>query len=315
MNVWLAIGLVLFAVLVVLAAGIPLIFWIIRSVVTAGRELADNGWQRDDVIRLLKKVALYGVGVLFVSLLPWTLLLTTFGAMADQYFRNTVNQHMSGPDLFQHLAIKEDEYHAQSLHWRQALAEITLRQGDEDEALKQFVSQIDTRQIVLLEAVAKYSLGGALLEPGSFEGDPRRELSYMSLMHLEEIGIIDSAVPFNHKRITSAADGPSDDDVTDSLWLKGHQYAIHLRADVEGTGTQLSFFALTETGKSLINALRRPTSLSYLCWLQSRLSEMRLSAEVWAIETDESNQAAYRRSGEIPESCGSVDRTTPGVQG
>lgn len=162
MNVWLATALL--AVVLITVAGVGGIFLLTKSIGGIAANVAKTGWQHDDVTRLLRRVALLGSTILLLNLLPWSVVLSTVSGMVDQYFRNTVNQWMSGADLFQHLAIDEDEYYSQPLHWRQALAEITLREDDAEEALRQFISQLDTREIKLLESVAKYALGGALLE-------------------------------------------------------------------------------------------------------------------------------------------------------
>ena len=63
--------------------------------------------------------------------------------MADQAVRNIVNQWMGGLDLFRHLAIEGNDYHNLPVYWKQALAEIVVRRGDEDEAAKQFVSKLN----------------------------------------------------------------------------------------------------------------------------------------------------------------------------
>ena len=307
MNVWLPVALMLLAILVVVAGGIPLVLWLTKSIAAAARDAIQKEWRQEEITGLLRKIAGLGLVILFLSLLPWSLLTTVIGGMADQFFRNTVNQWMSGPDLFQHLAIAEDEYHSQPLHWRQALAEISLREGDEDEALRQFISQLDTRQINLLEKVAKYALSGALLELRLTTGDPvREELSHMDLMHLEEVGVIDSVLPLNHKDIRPAADAQPAVDVTDGLWLVGYQYGIFLRADAAGKGTRLSFLVLTETGGRLVHALRKPTSLSYLCWLQRHFYDRQISAEVWFLAGQDLPERPFHPVSEIGNACESV---------
>ena len=282
MNAWLASAVVV--VVLVTAAGVGGIFLLTKSIGTIAADAVKSEWHRDEITRLLRKVALLGSIVLLLNLLPWSVVITTVGGMADQYFRNLVNRWMSGAELFQHLAIDEEEYYSQPLHWRQALAEISLREGDEEEALKQFVSRLGTYEIGILELAAKYALSGGLVDSRSAAGgDPMRELSRMDLMHLEAIGIIDSVLPLNHKYLRPAADAKSGDGSTDNLWLVGHQYAIHLRATTAGSGATLSFMVLTEVGSKLFRALRRPTSLRYLCWHQHDFRERQISAEIWSI--------------------------------
>ena len=311
MNIWLEIALwTVLVVSLIFAAGVPLVCWLTRSIAATAVAAKENNWQGDDLARLLRKGVLLLSVILFIPLLPWSFMFATIGSMADQFFRNTVNQWMTGPDLFEHLAIKEDEYNNLPLHWKQALAEIALREGDEDEALRQFVSQLDSRQIDLLELVAQRELGGTLLVFRPSDGEPVEELSHMDMMHLEAIGVIDSALPLNHKEIRSATDTKSDGDTTDSLGLVGHQYGIYLRATPNGKGTSLSFNVLTETGNKLIDALRRPRSLSYLCSLHYHYSKRGLSAEIWSLREDGMAEFGYHPVAEITGACETLDMTT-----
>ena len=312
MNIGLEIAFwtILVVSLIAAVGVIPLVFWLTKSLATTAVEAKEKNWQRDDLARLLRKGVLFVSVIVFTPLLPWSFMFSTIGAMADQYFRNTVNQWTDGPDLFEHLAIEEDEYNNLPLHWKQALAEIALREGDEDEALRQFVSQLDTRQIELLDLVAQRELSGSLLVFRPSDGEPVEELSYMDMMHLESTGAIDSALPLNHKSINTVTDTKSDGDTTDSLWLVGHQYGIHLRAVTTGKGTGLSFNVLTEKGKKLIDALRRPRSLFYLCSLHYHYSKRGLSAEIWSFREDEMDEFSYYPVAEITTACETLEMTT-----
>ena len=311
MNVLLQIaGLAILLVALIVVAGIPLVWWLTKSVVSIAEDAKEKDWHRDELARLLRRGAIWASVILFFALLPWSFMVATIGGITDQYFRNIVNQRMSGPDLFQHLAIKEDEYYNLPLHWKQALAEIVLREGDENEALRQFVSQLDTRQIKLLELVAQHEFNGSLLVFRPSDGEPVEELSYMDMMHLESIGVIDSALPLNHKKIRSATDTQFDGDTTDSLWLVGHQYGINLRPGTTGKATDLSFFVLTETGKKLIDALRRPRSLFYLCSLHYHYSKRGLSAEIWSLKEEDLVERSYSPVAEITGACETLEMTT-----
>lgn len=305
-----AVWAVLFVSLIIAAGGVYLLFWLTKSLATTAVEAKEKNWQRDELTCLLRKGVLLISVIVFTPLLPWSFVFATVGGMADQFFRNTVNQWMSGPEIFEHLAIGEDEYNNLPLHWKQALAEIVLREGDEDEALRKFVSQLDTRQVDLLELVAQRELSGSLLVFRPSDGNPVEELPHMDMMHLEGIGVIDSVVPLNHKSIGTSTDTKSDSDTTDSLRLAGHQYGIYLGIGTTGKGTSFSFNVLTETGKKLIGALRRPTSISYLCSLQSHYRKMGLSAEIWSLREDEMVEFGYHPVAEIPDACDTLDVTT-----
>lgn len=306
MNAWQLIVIVT-AVLVSLVVGFIVLLWIAKSIGTLVSNSTRNGWQPDDVIRLVKKVVLLSPAILLLSLLPWSMLFTTFGVMADQYLRNLVNRWTSGPELFEHLAIDVDEYYSLPLHWRQALAEIAFREDDEDAALKQFISRLDMRDIEILELVAKYAVSGGLLDlrQSAADGNPAREIKTMDIIHLQAIGIIDSQLPLNHRTI------PTEVDATVLNWLVGQRYALHLRSPPNSNSVRLSFRVVTETGMELVEALRRPTSISYLCWLQSHYSERGLVAEIWSTISKELEQGfEHFPVSELPEVCSTIDFTT-----
>ena len=209
MSVWIVTTVAVVIVVSLSVGGAVALGLLIRSIGPLLAEAISNGWSQDRVISLLKRSALLVYALLFLSLLPWSVLLTTAGGMADQYFRNMVDEWMNEGELFKYLAIDEDEYSHLPLYWRQALAEITFRGDDTDEALRQFISRLDINDIEILELVAAYALGGALLElRDAGEGSPSREISRMDLLHLQAIGIIDSTLPLNHKEIRAAESDP-----------------------------------------------------------------------------------------------------------
>ena len=168
----------------ILAAGIGLtvvsvvgLRWMARSIEGLIVRSARNEWRHDDVVRLIRRLILLSPLILLLSLLPWSIAFTTAGVMADQFFRNLVDRWTDGPELFEHLAIDEGEYYGLPLHWRQALAEVAFRDDGEDEALKQFISRIDMRDIEVLEKVANYAVSGGLLElrQATADGNPALE--------------------------------------------------------------------------------------------------------------------------------------------
>ena len=288
MSAWIVTTVVVVIVVSLLSFGGAIaVSLLIRSLGPLLPETISDVWSRDRVIRLLKRSALLVYALLFLSLLPWSVLLTTAGAMGDQYFRNMVDKWTSEGELFKYLAIDEDEYFKLPLHWRQALAEIAFREDDADEALRRFISRLDTYDIEVLELVAAYALGGALLvSRDTGEGNPSREISRMHLLHLQAIGIIDSTLPLNHKQIQASTEEGDGSQVPDHLWLIGQQYGLKLLAAEPGTGIRLSFHVLTEIGTDLLWALRRPTSRQYLCWLQRRFRDRDMVAEIWSLTKD-----------------------------
>ena len=308
MSVWIITTVAVVIVVSLSLGGAVAMARLIRSIGPLLVEAISSGWSRDRIISLLRRSALLVYALLFLSLLPLSVLLTTAGGMADQYFRNMVDEWMSEGELFKYLAIDEDEYFQLPLYWRQALAEITFRKDDADEALRQFISRLDIEDIKTLELVAAYALGGALLESrDAGEGSPSREISRMDLLHLQAIGIIDSTLPLNHKEIRAATEEGNDSQAPDHLWLVGQQYGLLLRAVKPGTGTRLSFHVLTEIGTDLLLALRRPASLEYLCWLQRHFRARGMTAEIWSLTKDGMEEGYQLPAFELPNVCQSVD--------
>ena len=297
------------AVIVVsLLGGAVAVGLLIRSVGPLLAEAISNGWSRDRVNSLLKRSTPLIYALLFMSLFPWSVLLTTAGGMADQYFRNMVDEWMSERELFKFLAIDEDEYFQLPLYWRQALAEITFREDDADEALRQFISRLDMDDIEILKLVAAHALGGALLRSrDAGEGSPSGEISHMDLLHLQAIGIIDSTLPLNHKQIRASTEEGDGSQAPDHLWLTGEQYGLLLRAVEPGAGTSLSFHVLTDIGTNLVLALRKPTSLEYLCWLQRHFRAGNIAAEIWSLTKDGMKEGYQRPTSELPNVCEPVD--------
>ena len=76
----------------------------------------------------------------------------------------------------------------------------------------------------------------------------------------------------------------------------------------DGNGIQLSFSVVTETGMELVGALRRPTSLSYLCWLQRHFGEQGVVAEIWSV-TPEEFEGSHRHFpvSKLPDACGTIE--------
>ena len=308
MSVWMVTALVAVVVVIVSLGGVIAVGLLIRSLGPLLAEAIANGGTRERVVGLLKRSVLLVYALLLLSLLPWSALFTTEGGMADQYFRNMVDEWMSQGELFKYLAIDEDEFSNLPLHWRQALAEIIFRENDADEALRQFVSRLDLDDIEVLELVAAYALTGALLElRDAGEGSPSRKISHMDLLHLQAIGIIDSTLPLNHKEIRASAEGVDGNQDSRQLWLLGQQYALRLRALAPGGGTRLSFHVLTEVGTDLLLALRKPTSLEYLCWLQRHFRAPDLAAEIWSLSKDGMEEGYQFPASELTNVCERID--------
>lgn len=298
-DLWI-VGVVVVAL--ILCMGLGVTWQLTRSVGRLVARLAAEGWKEEqDVVRLLRRaIALvFCVGVL-VSAVPWSLLVSTLGGMADQFFRNTVNQWMSGPDLFHSLAIDEADYRRLPINWRQAIAEIDLREGDDDEGLRQLISRLSIEDIEVLELTAQYALGGNLVD-----STVPWELTSELLAHLEERGLaLNTRIPLVHLSVGgTAATSPAEREV---LFLAGHLYGLHLRAPEGAPNVNVSFFELTDLGRKMLQAARRPTDLVYLCRLQSHFQSRGLVAEIWPISAAGQKENQFQRISETTVLCGSA---------
>ena len=198
--------------------------------------------------------------------------------MADQFFRNTVNQWMSGPDLFRSLAIE----------------------GDEDEGRRQLIARLSIEDIEVLDFTAKYALGGNLVE-----SSVPWELTSELLAHLEERGLaLNTRIPFVHRSVGgAAATSPAEREV---LFLAGYLYGLHLRAPKGAPCVNVSFYELTDLGRKMLRATRRPTDLVYLCRLKSHFESSGLVAEIWPIFAEERQQNQFLRTSRTTVLCEAV---------
>ena len=315
---YLWVAAVVVCVLLVAATGVGGMWVLTRSTARLVAQNASSEWREEkDVARLVgRALGLVFAVVLVASLIPWSLVVSTVGSMADQFFRNTVNQWMSGPDLFRRLAVEQEEYDGLPLHWRQALAEIVYRNGDEDEALRQLVSRLSIRDIETLDVVGQYVLGGALVHSRSGgDGATVWGPSNEDMAHLEERGLaMNARIPFVHRTVRSGV--TADGDVSDELVLVGHQFALRLHAPAGGDGTaRVSFVELTDLGRKLIRAARRPTDVEYLCRLQSHYESPGLSAEIWSTTDEGMEGGRFRLVAELADACGGMADTEGSADG
>lgn len=298
-------------VVLLLCVGLVVTWRLTRSVGRLVARLAAGGWtEEQDVVRLVRRALalVFCVGVL-ISPVPWSLAVSTLGGMADQFFRNTVNQWMSGPSIFRNLAINEPDYRSLPLPWRQALAEIDLRDSDDDEALRQLVSTLSTGDLKVLELAARYGLGGQLID-----SPVPWQLSSQSLARLEEWGLaLNTRVPLIHHTVGGGDQAASG--ATEPLFLAGYPYGLYLSGREGAPGVSVSFFELTDLGWKVLQATRLPTDLVYLCQLQAHFRSKGLVAEIWPISAPWQNEGQLQRISETSVLCAVhelVERTDDG---
>ena len=268
---------------------------------TLGNATADK-LTETEITRVLRKASLMISIVLLINLVPWSFILTTGGSMLDQFFRNKVNHWTSGPDIFRHLAIKQNDYHALPLYWKQALSEITVRDGEDEEEIKQFISSLDSYDLSVLDLVASYALGGTLV----VERTPNRsqqvgKLTSRDIAHLVNKRIISSALPINHITLgTKGGNEGNNSETPTKQPLVGIHYGMLFYSNNEKL---LSYYDLSELGKRIVKSMRKTTSILYLCRLQKHLLEDDIFTEVIVIEHEGAGEGMVIPVANVDQYC------------
>ena len=133
------------------------------------------------VIRMVLIVALVG-----------PLMATLISPFFDQTIRNTVDDWMSEPDLFESISISPEEYVQLPLYWRQALAEIALRSKEEAIDAQNIIEGLKMEDMELISLLAPYMTSKGILRDNTrLSEHPMPELSYSDFSHLEDLGILE----------------------------------------------------------------------------------------------------------------------------
>ena len=270
---------------------------------SARKLLATSGMCREAIkvpSWLTKRFVLSLVFALTVGPGVTALLLT----MGDQWIRNLVDDWMSGPDLFDSLSIRPDQYQGLPLRWRQALSEIAVRDSDEVATLQQLVKTLDVEQIGLLDRIAPYVLdiggaGGIVRHrtvgtyPHLIPGVPQADFGV-----LETLGVIESS---------------------------GYTTSVPSGTLIPGTGTALvvsltdpdqtlpvHYTRLTDVGTRLMSAVGRHTDLAYLEWVARKLEQdAEATVALWAIEDSREGSISAQLELTIPSGdVAVINRTT-----
>ena len=135
---------------------------------------------------------------------------------------------------------------------------------------------------------------------------------YFSHSILREWGLaLNTRVPLIHHTIGGG--DPAGSGATETLFLAGYPYGLHLSARERAPGVRVSFFELTDLGRKVLQATRLPTDLVYLCQLQTHFRSKGLVAEIWPISAEWQNEGQLQRISEtsvlctVPESVAGTD--------
>ncbi len=183
----------------------------------------------------------------------------------DQWLRNSVDDWMSGPDLYDSLSISPDEYQELPLHWRQALAEIAVRDSSESVALKSLVKALSIEDMQLISHIAPYAIhhsASFVVRNDSRTRHPMPELSLLDFGALEILGLFQ---PTELAGLTWRID--------DNLF--GMTAAIEVQ-QLDGTQEppSLGVTVFSDVGHELVCLLRMPSNLGYFSWVAQEIEKL-----------------------------------------
>ena len=183
----------------------------------------------------------------------------------DQWLRNSVDDWMGGPDLYDSLSISPDQYRELPLHWRQALAEIAVRESNQSVGLKSLVKTLSIEDMQLISHIAPYAIhqsSSFVVRSDSLSRHPMPELSLLDFGALEILGLFQ---PTELAGLTWRID--------DNLFGMTAAIRVHvLDSTVEPPNLGVTVFS--DLGHELICLLRLPSNLGYFRWVAKEIEEL-----------------------------------------
>ena len=202
-------------------------------------------------------------------------LFSLFIPFFDQMVRNTVDNWMSVPDLFQSISIAPEEYAQLPQYWRQALAEITLRPKEEAVDAQQIIQVLKLRDVKLISLLAPYVTSlGIIRDKDQLSEHPMPELSYHDFSHLQNLGILEDV---NNGRRTEIK---KKNDIDSYIILRGMTVDLYLKPKNLDTKFSLETTVITSGGRQLIEALRVPSNIAYFEWFAKNLEQKGFTVEL-----------------------------------
>ena len=276
------------AAIVWTVGGIVGIVVLTRSLGKSIFDIREEGLTRSNITSVLRRMLYTYVIVLSLGLIPWSAVVGTLGSVLDQYFRNTVDDLMDAPDFFDHVSITPQEFASLPKYWRQALPEIALRPTETSAEVKRLIYRLSVADIRLINLLAPYWTNIGLIRDNSkLSEHPMPGLSYMQLLHLESLGILE--------------------DVNDGLKTKvrrrnliGHTINLVITSDMEAKDIVIKSTAFTRGGNQLMNSLGVNSNVAYFEWLAKKMEQQGAQVELYVIGVREGEAGLIReRQGQI----------------
>ena len=162
----------------------------------------DSDEQREPLRLKASEIRVYSPPVWLTRKFVIVVLLSTFTlgpvpaallvTVGDQWLRNKVDQSMSEHDMYSSLSIDAEEYLGLRLHWRQVLAELSVRPETAETAeIRELVKTLTPDQIALIDKIAPYVIDRVLVRNrASPSYHPIPGLSLVDFATLEDLGIL-----------------------------------------------------------------------------------------------------------------------------
>ena len=274
LMIWATAALVVF----LLSVGLTIvgIRWLTRSLIKNITDIENVSIDVSKIKKVLHRVMYLYFFILVVGLLPWSTAVSTAGAMADQYFRNTVNELMSLPDLFSSISLSPNEYKSLPYYWRQALAEIALRPDESAAEVKDLARGLTMEDVELINLLAPYAVNGSIIrDDDRLSEHLMPELSYRQFLHLESVGVIED---ISSGMRTTIKKGETEHPL--KVKLIGSTLNLIGIGDGSESDVILNYSPLTRGGRQLIEALQVPSNGAYFEWVARKLEEQGVRTEI-----------------------------------
>ncbi len=184
----------------------------------------------------------------------------------DQAVRNIVDTWMSGPDLFEHIALSEKQYKELPLEWRQTLAEVVLRPEGETQDAKKVIETATAEDLELIGSLAPFLIVQNIARDEKFLSEhPIPGVTYEDMRRLEEIGIVDDVNFGMYHTIASTGDNPT------TIRIPGTTILIEAKGETKDIESKLELTRLTVAGNTLLRGLRVPSNVAYFEWIAKQL--------------------------------------------
>ena len=211
----------------------------------------------------------------------------------DQWLRNVVDEAMSEPDMYSSLAIDAEEYLDLRLHWRQVLAELSVRPETAETAeIRELMKTLTPDQIALIDKIAPYVIDGFLVRDTSKSSyHPIPGLTLVDFATLEDLGIL-QGVRDAYKRPNQPLGVP--------MTMRGATAALKITRVGEEGDVSLPVTRLTVMGQTLVRLLRVPSDILYFEWIARQIDEEGVDVKVFATGARPDSSALIHRGTVAP---------------